>query len=48
MVPSFTYQDKDGAAAATAGQIRVIKVEVVLTSGSQTVRLESAARIRNL
>jgi prepilin-type N-terminal cleavage/methylation domain-containing protein len=45
---AFSYLDKDGAVAGAKGQIRVIKVEVILTSGVQTVRLESAARIRNL
>lgn len=44
----FTYLDKDGNVAAAAGQIRVMRVELAIVSGNQTVRLRSAARIRNL
>jgi hypothetical protein len=44
---AFTYLDASGAVAATASQVRFIRVMLVITSGNQTIRLESAARLRN-
>lgn len=45
---TFTYLDKDGIVTAIAANVRVIKVNIAITSGTQTVRLETAALIRNL
>ncbi len=44
---AFTYLDKDGNVTATASEIRVVKAMLVVSSGSQLVRLQSAERIRN-
>jgi hypothetical protein len=44
---TFTYLDADGAVTAVAADVRTIRIEIVLTSGSQTIRLETAARVRN-
>jgi len=44
----FAYLDKDGSAAAINSQIRVISVKLVITSGAQSIALESAERIRNI
>ena len=45
---TFSYLDRNGAAAGAVGQIRMIRVKLVTTSGGQTITLESAARMRNL
>jgi len=45
---NFTYLDEDGAVAAVKQDIRVIVINLATASGDQTIRLESAARIRNL
>jgi hypothetical protein len=45
---AFTYLDKDGNVATVKGLIRFIRVKLVMTSGNQTIRLQSAERIRNL
>jgi prepilin-type N-terminal cleavage/methylation domain-containing protein len=45
---NFTYYDKDGNVAATAGDIRVIRAELALTVEGLTIRFRSAERIRNL
>jgi prepilin-type N-terminal cleavage/methylation domain-containing protein len=44
---TFTYLDKTGAVTAVAANVRVIKVNIVMNSGGQTVRLEAAERLRN-
>lgn len=44
---AFEYKTQTGAVAAAATDIRVVWVTFVITSGQQTVRLKSAARIRN-
>jgi len=44
---TFTYLDKDGAVTAVAANVRIIKLLLVVTSGSQTIRLESSTRVRN-
>ncbi len=44
---TFEYLGKDGIPAAAASSIRVIRVTVVMTAGTQTVRLQSAAQLRN-
>jgi hypothetical protein len=43
----FTYLDENGAVTAVRDDIRVIRVKLVILSGGQPVRLESAARLRN-
>lgn len=45
---TFAYLDEDGVVATVVGDIRIVDVEVVKTSGTHTVRLESGTRIRNL
>jgi len=44
----FTYLDENGAVAALKDDIRVVKIELDVASGTMTIHLESAAKIRNL
>jgi len=44
---TFTYLDEDGNVTAAKQDVRVIKIKLVIDSMGQTIRLESAARIRN-
>lgn len=43
----FEYLNQGGTTAGAAGQIRTVRVTCVVTSGNQTIRLQSVARIRN-
>lgn len=45
---TFSYMDEEGNVTTDVGEIRVVRVELVTTSGAQTIRLQSSARIRNL
>lgn len=44
---TFEYFDEDGNSTAVAGDVRVIRVTLTITSGNQTINLRSAAGIRN-
>jgi hypothetical protein len=44
----FEYLDTNGVATAVPGQMRVIRVTLVTTSGNQTISLQSSGGIRNL
>ncbi|MFH0799333.1 MAG: type II secretion system protein [Pseudomonadota bacterium] len=44
---TFEYLKKDATAAAAAADIRTVRVTIVITAGQQTVRLQSAAQIKN-
>lgn len=44
----FEYLDENSTSTAIKANIRVVRVTVELTSGGNTVRLRSAARIRNI
>lgn len=43
----FSYLDENGNVTAVKADVRVIAVELAMTSGNQVIRLQSAARIRN-
>lgn len=45
---TFEYLDANGLATAVKANVRVVRVTVELLSGGKTVRLRSAARIRNI
>lgn len=44
---TFQYLDENGAVTAVADDVRVIRISVTITSGNQTINLQSAAGIRN-
>lgn len=44
---TFEYLDQNGAVTATAAQIKIIRILLTITSGNQTVHLQSAAGVRN-
>lgn len=44
---AFEYMDGTGAAAATASQIRLVRVTLTITAGNQPIRMQSIAQIRN-
>ena len=44
----FGYLNENGIPTSTTGDIRVITIEIAIDSGTQTVRLSSGGRIRNV
>lgn len=45
---NFGYLNENGIPTANTADIRIITIDMVMSSGTQTVRLSSAERIRNL
>ena len=44
---AFTYLDKNGNTAASAGSINMVKIKLIVDYGPTTVTMESLARIRS-
>jgi hypothetical protein len=44
----FSYYDNGGAAATLARAIKVVNISLIVQQGSNRVRLQSAAGIRNM
>jgi len=45
---TFTYLDGSGNTTSTAGNIRMVRIQVIIESGGSSVTLQSLARLRNI
>jgi len=45
---TFTYLDTDGNTTATAADVRMVRIQVIIESGGSSVTLRSLSRLRNI